>query len=438
MIKPAASGNSRPTDRRCSDTLLPSTWPSRAERRTPSTCRSTAPTGSSRATGASPRPARARRPPSAGSSLAEPQDHARGLGHHIGRAREPRVHRDLPDDDAGVHGPQTQAGPLARHHLHAQTTSFQDEHVVGLLVLSDQHGSLWERDGARGASPDPPACRRARRPTRRGTSPVRFLPRRRPFRQGRPRPRSRRPRRRRANLPPDHWSPVQVRFEPDDPLGRDDPAALQCLRTGSDTREHELELSRLRQVHHLDERHHRGGARPRGGDRRPGTAAARSPRACGCARAGCWPIRRTRTRSRGGSGHDRSTPAAPLARRAAVDVAAVRLPERNLAHQLDPAVADCEQDDREHQADHDAGQEYRPLRGSRDDPVRRAAGTAAPPTRRCRRARGTPGPRRRSCGISSMTGAPNTTAASGTSAAMSPARRALTSWHRRARSCWAW
>ena len=46
----------------------------------------------------------------------------------------------------------------------------------------------------------------------------------------------------------------------------------------------------------------------------------------------------------------------PFGRRS-VHVGVVGLPERDLAHQLDPAVVDREQHDREHQADHHAGQE---------------------------------------------------------------------------------
>ena len=44
-----------------------------------------------------------------------------------------------------------------------------------------------------------------------------------------------------------------------------------------------------------------------------------------------------------------------------VDVAVVGLPEGDLAHQLDPPVVDREQDAREHEPDHDAGQEARPM-----------------------------------------------------------------------------
>ena len=224
----------------------PSTWPNRAGRRTPSTCRSTAPTASSRATGAAPRPARARRPPSA--RIVAPLSRRTTLGVSATTSAvrgTPRVHRDLADDDAGVHRAQTQPGPLGRHHLHAQPTRLprRRRRPAGRPVGSARcpRGSVTRsryvpRPAGMPASAalDPSgdvtrSVRPGRRPSRPGAldhGPVgpgdaeqTFL----------------------APLEP----AVQVGFEPDDPLGLDDPAALQLLADRiRRTREHELEPGR--------------------------------------------------------------------------------------------------------------------------------------------------------------------------------------------------
>ena len=255
-----------------------------------------------------------------------------------------RVHRHLADDHTGAQRPQAHPRPLGCHGLDAQPARFQHEHVVGLFVLTDQDGPLGELPAL---EVRPQAGRHAGEPIARpvhddegfGDSALE------------------------QTLLAPLQAAVQVRLEPDDPLGLDDPAVLQLLpHLIGHAREHQLEPDRLRQVHHLYERHHRRGVHAR----HASEIDHQEPQRCrfhACAdpleQAVGGPEEQEPVHAQ-----DLDTVTHRLQRRALagrpVDVAVVGLPEGHLAHQLDPPVVDREQDAREHEPDHDAGQKAPP------------------------------------------------------------------------------
>ncbi len=79
-------------------------------------------------------------------SSADAQDHARGLGHHVGRARDPRVERDLAHDDPGTERPQPEPRALGRDGLHAQAPGLEHVDVARRVVLVEQDRALGQRD----------------------------------------------------------------------------------------------------------------------------------------------------------------------------------------------------------------------------------------------------------------------------------------------------
>ena len=237
------------------------------------------------------------------------------------------VHRDLSDHDARAHRAQSHPRALLRHHLHAEPSRLQHEHVAGRLVLADQHRSLRERHALEvGAQARRHAVERVALVVRAPLGPA--------LRQ--------------HDVLAPLEAAIQVRLEPDDPFGGDHAASFELpAHRIRGAREHELEPVRLRQVDHLDEGHHRRGVHARHlpevhqqASRRcrlhplvdPLEQAARRSEEHEPAHAqDLHPFaHRPQGRSFGGR---------------PVDVAAEDVAERDLVHQFDPPVADREQDD---------------------------------------------------------------------------------------------
>ena len=206
------------------------------------------------------------------------------------------------------------------------------------------------------------------------------------------------------------------------------PRELFANRIGG-AREHDLRSGGLRQAHHLHERDDRRGVHARHAPQ----IDHQEPRRGGLFHPPADPLQQAVRRS------EEDEPGDPqqldLAREPAelgalgrrpIDVGAIGLAEGDLTHQLDPAVADGEQHDRENQADHHA-----PRNPHTMIPTRITTTTAyssggsnlrLSQTHSTRKARPmkTSTPPTIIRGISPTTEAPNTTAASGTVAAIEP------------------
>ena len=219
-------------------------------------------------------------------SAADAQDHARDLGHHVGRARDVGVERDLAHDDPRAERPQPEPRALGRDGLHGQAPGLEHVDVARRVVLMEQDRACGHRDALEvgGQARGQPVGAGGG-----GVLPTRLVE----ARGGKQRVL--------ASLQPS----VQVGLEDHETLRLVHASAgeLGTHRIGG-AGEDDLRSGGLRQTHHLHERDDRRGVHarhaPQIDHQEPGWGCLRS--GARSAPAGGSSTRRTRTRSPAGSG----------------------------------------------------------------------------------------------------------------------------------------